>query len=213
MIATTDGRSTRWESHRQARRHELVDAAVRAIRRHGAGVGMDDLAAVAGTSKTVIYRHFTDRAGLYHAVSERVETQILHDISKALASSDVGQPEPRAVIAATIDAYLTLVERDPQLYRFCITPPPESRRALGDPAADLVTAIVERISAEFAGPLAERHEHAGVAGMWAFGLVGMVRAAADAWLAQDPRMPRTELTRILADLAWSGASCAYEEER
>ena len=50
-----DGRSTRWDQHRAARRRELVDATLRAIRQHGAGVGMDDIAAVAGTSKTVVY--------------------------------------------------------------------------------------------------------------------------------------------------------------
>lgn len=175
---------------------------------------MDELAADAGTSKTVIYRHFTDRAGLYHAVSERVQAQILRDISAALAATESldprrVDPEPRAVIAATIDAYLALVERDPQLYRFCVTPPPETRRAVGDPAAALVEAVVARISAVFAAPLAQRHASADAAGLWACGLVGMVRAAADAWLAQDPRMPRADLTRILADLAWSGASGAY----
>ena len=59
----TDGRSTRWDQHRAARRRELVEATLRAIREHGAAVGMDDIAAEAGTSKTVVYRHFTDRQG------------------------------------------------------------------------------------------------------------------------------------------------------
>ena len=53
-----DGRASRWEEHRRQRRVELVDHTVRAIRQHGAGVGLDDIAAQAGTSKTVIYRHF-----------------------------------------------------------------------------------------------------------------------------------------------------------
>ena len=36
-----DGRTRRWEGYRATRRAELVDAAIRAIRRHGATVGME----------------------------------------------------------------------------------------------------------------------------------------------------------------------------
>ncbi len=78
-----DGRSTRWDQHRATRRRELVEATLRAIRKHGAGVGMDDIAAVAGTSKTVIYRHFSDRQGLYAAVCESVDALILHNLDLA----------------------------------------------------------------------------------------------------------------------------------
>src|SRR5438067_12547710 len=42
-----DGRTRRWEGYRATRRAELVDAAIRAIRRHGAGLGMEDVAAEA----------------------------------------------------------------------------------------------------------------------------------------------------------------------
>ena len=53
MSDTTDGRSARWEVHRQERRKALVESAIRTIRSRGATVGMDELAADAGTSKTV----------------------------------------------------------------------------------------------------------------------------------------------------------------
>ena len=58
---TRDRRDSRWDEHRKARRRELVDAALTAVGRHGAGVGMDEIAATAGTSKTAVYRHFADR--------------------------------------------------------------------------------------------------------------------------------------------------------
>ena len=45
---TRDRRASRWDAHRQARRVELTDAAIRAIRTHGAGVGMDEVATAAG---------------------------------------------------------------------------------------------------------------------------------------------------------------------
>ena len=73
MSTNVDGRDTRWAQHRAQRRRELVEAALRAIRRHGPGVGMDEISAEAGTSKTVVYRHFRDRTGLYAAVVESVD--------------------------------------------------------------------------------------------------------------------------------------------
>ena len=140
MSATTDGRSARWEGHRQERRRQLVESAIRTIRSRGATVGMDELAAEAGTSKTVFYRHFADRHGLYQAVAERVDELILRDIGTVLGASTKGgglsalDLDPRSVIHAAIDAYLRLVERDPELYRFIVSAPIVGTERSGDSA-------------------------------------------------------------------------------
>ena len=91
--ADVDGRSARWEGHRQARRAELVTAAITAIEERGAGAGMDEIASVAGTSKTVFYRHFHDRAGLYRAVAERVDRIVLGKLRRTLSGSDADAAE------------------------------------------------------------------------------------------------------------------------
>src|SRR3954467_11735136 len=62
-----DRRDSRWDEHRRARRRALVDAALAAVSRHGAGVGMDEIAVAAGTSKAAVYRHFADRGELHTA--------------------------------------------------------------------------------------------------------------------------------------------------
>ena len=95
------------------RRGQLVEAALKAIQRHGAGVGMDEVAATAGTSKTVLYRHLGDRAGLYRAVVEAVDETILADLAAARASGD----DVVSRIAAMVRSYLFMVERDPEIYR------------------------------------------------------------------------------------------------
>ena len=46
---------------------------------HAAGVGMDEVAAAPGTSTRVVHRHFTDRAGLYTPVAERVDATIVEE--------------------------------------------------------------------------------------------------------------------------------------
>ena len=213
--SATDGRSTRWDQHRAARRRELVEATLRAIREHGAGVGMDDIASSAGTSKTVVYRHFTDRQGLYAAVCETVDNRILRTIGHALGASGTDlaavRRAPRELVAAAIDSYLALVEKDPEVYRFVVTAPLLDRPG-GDPAAPVTDHIAAQLTQLIAAALKAAGRDAGAAPVWAAGVVGMVRAAADHWLPQPPgpgRQTRTTLTQHLTDLAWGGLSVAW----
>src|SRR4051794_23021189 len=127
-----DGRSARWAGHRTARRAELVEATLRALRRHGAGVGIGEVAAVAGTSKTVLYRHFADREELYLAVCQRVAERLVDELRAAVGNART----PRGMLSGAIDAYLQLIERDPEVYRFVVRQPLE--RPIGrDPVAGL----------------------------------------------------------------------------
>src|ERR671920_2068852 len=87
ITQTRDRRDSRWDEHRRERREQLVQATLAAVARHGAGVGMDEIAAEAGTSKTVVYRHFTDRTELYVAVCNRVAAQLLPKLRAAIETS------------------------------------------------------------------------------------------------------------------------------
>ncbi len=199
MKAVRDKRTSRWDAHRRARRAELIDAAITAIRTHGAGVGMDEVAAGAGTSKTVVYRHFTDRTQLYVAVCERVAEVLVAQVRAAMA----GGESPRAKTAAGIAAYLRLIENDPEVYRFVVHRP----LALdADPVADLVSLIGDEAAAVIAAQLRHAGSDTGAAVSWGHGIVGLVRAAADNWLARPTGTTRDELAAQLTDLAWSGLS-------
>ncbi|MEO7423361.1 MAG: TetR/AcrR family transcriptional regulator [Ornithinibacter sp.] len=214
-----DGRRSRWDEHRLARRDELVDATLRAIRLHGAGVGMDDIAATAGTSKTVVYRHFTDRAGLYTAVAERVDATIIRGLTRAAegAHPPGGSVRARSVIHQAVAAYLELVEEDPEVYRFIVNAPIVPA---GEPSGrDVAAGMTDRISAHVAG-LVEAGLTDRARGfqpldpvrpqrLWGVALVGMVRASADAWLAAGGAASgttRENLAQDLATLAWDGLS-------
>ncbi|WP_338752316.1 TetR/AcrR family transcriptional regulator [Janibacter alittae] len=221
MSTTTDGRSARWAVHRQQRRKELVESAIRTIRSRGAAVGMDELAAGAATSKTVFYRHFTDRQGLYQAVAERVDELILRDIGTALGQgvakgADLGllDVDPRSVIRAAIDAYLMLVERDPELYRFIVSAPIVGSGKSGNAAEAAATAtgkMAGQISELISAALVDRGHDPAPARLWGQSLVGLVRAGADAWLAGSAGdVAREELTEQLTDLAWSGIAIAWQ---
>jgi AcrR family transcriptional regulator len=182
-----DRRASRWDAHRQARRVELTDAAILAIREHGAGVGMDDVAARAGTSKTVVYRHFADRTELYVAVCARIAGVLLGQVRAAMDGAD----GPHAQTAAGIEAYLRLIEHDPEVYRFVVHRPLVDRSPDADPVADLVSLVGDQVAAV----IAARTGDAATAVPWGHGIVGMVRAAADNWLARGGRGDVTAMSR------------------
>lgn len=201
MNAVRDRRATRWDDHRRARRAELVGAAVLAIREHGAGVGMDEVAARAGTSKTVVYRHFADRTELYVAVCERVAEVVVARIRRAVE----GAGSPRAQVAAGIEAYLALVESDREVHRFVVHRPLVPA-TVADPVADLVSVLGDQAATVIAARLERSGHDAAAAVPWGHGVVGMVRAAADEWLARPRGMDRAQLARHVTDLAWVGLS-------
>ncbi|RBY84165.1 TetR/AcrR family transcriptional regulator [Blastococcus sp. TF02A-30] len=202
MAPTRDRRDSRWDDHRKERRRQLVDAAMAAVGKHGTGVGMDDIAAEARTSKTVVYRHFADRSDLHLAVCGRVAEQLLTQLREAMASSQ----HPRAMTAAAIEAYLAFIEADPALYRFVVSAVPADRPADADPIAGLSELVGDRAAALMAEALAAAGRDPAAAQPWGHGVIGMVRAAADWWLRAERPMLRSELAAHLTDLAWTGLS-------
>jgi AcrR family transcriptional regulator len=201
VAQTRDRRDSRWDDHRRARREQLVEATLAAVSKHGAGVGMDEIAAEAGTSKTVVYRHFTDRAELYVAVCNRVASQLLPKLQSAMETSG----RPREMVAAVIDTYLAFIEADPELYRFVV-----DQQTLDRPTTDPLTNLSDLIGAQVAAAISVTLQQAGQdpapAAPWGHGVVGMVRAAADWWLRAERPMLRNELAAALTDLAWAGLS-------
>ncbi|WP_151525975.1 TetR/AcrR family transcriptional regulator [Serinicoccus kebangsaanensis] len=195
-----DGRDARWEAHRTKRRRQLVEAALKAIRRHGAGVGMDEIAAQAGTSKTVLYRHLGDKAGLYGAVVEAVDETVLGDLG---AASQHG-PDVLTRIGAMVHSYLSLVERDPEIYRFVMTRPLETTE--GDPD-DPVHRITDRVSEQLTGAIHDHLTETGrsdeaalLAPAWGHGIVGLVRATADHFLTSPTSVSVDDATHAVIEL-------------
>jgi len=197
-----DRRDSRWDEHRRARRQQLVDATLAAVAKHGARVGMEEIAAEAGTSKTVVYRHFADRADLYVAVCNRVAAQLLRKLRAAIESSD----QPRQMVAAAIETYVAFLEADPELYRFVMHQHTLDRPAGRDPLSSLSDLVGEQAAAAVAVALQQAGRDPAAAAPWGHGVVGLVRSAADWWLRAERPMPRTELAAHLTDLAWSGLS-------
>jgi len=196
-----DRRSSRWDEHRRARRLELIDATLAAVGKHGAGVGMEEIAAEARTSKTVVYRHFADRNELHLAVCNRVASQLLPKLRASMENNS----HPRAMVAAAIDTYLAFIEADPELYRFVVRSAALDRPT-GNPIDRLSDLVGQQAAAAVSVALQQAGRDPAAAAPWGHGVVGLVRSAADWWLRADRPMLRGELAAHLTDLAWAGLS-------
>ncbi len=197
-VKSGDARRERWRAHRETRRAELVSAAVRAIERHGSDVGMDEIAAAAGVSKPVLYRHFADKNELYVAVAERATQMIIEHLVPTITLDD-GTPNER--IRAMIDAYLGQIERHPELYRFLVGRSFADRPLDVDPLTTNETLVATRLARLLGDHMRAYGLDSGSAEPWAFALVGAVQTAG-AWWMRRQTMSRAALTEYLARIVW-----------
>jgi AcrR family transcriptional regulator len=197
-----DGRSARWAEHRATRRAELIEAAMTAIREHGPAVGMDQIARAAKTSKPVIYRYFTDKADLYRAIVAQTAGTLLQRIIAALD----GVTDPREEMAAGVDAFLSMLDEDPDLYRFAVSHPVTDSE---DVVRDYQSTIAEIITQRLRGHLVAHGRDPVAARPWGIATVGFLRAAGDWWIDHRDDMPRDKLAEYLTALLWGGAAGVY----
>lgn len=195
----TDGRKRRWEEHKIARREELVDGTLEAIRNRGSNAGMDEIAAEIGVSKTVLYRYFTDKSDLTKATTLRfVETVLAPRIYEAI--SMVG--DEYTLVRSSIAAYVQTVESDPEVYRYI----------MGNGAGADTTALAESEQL-FAGIVAtvigERARgwgmDSGGSVPWAYSIVGGVQLATHWWI-ENRSMSAEDLIDYLTMMLWSAIS-------
>ena len=204
------------DAQKAARRSELIDAAIRVIRRDGAAVSMDAIAAEVGVTKPILYRYFGDRDGLAGAVAERAFAQISADLGEALGSPG----GDREILVATIDAYVSFVERDPDLYRYLMTRAGPTAgpthggstqgrnpgRSRGAPA-EALEGFAQQVAGAVAFVIGERLRaggaDSGAAEPWAYALVGMVHMSSGWWLERRT-MPRATFVEYLATLVYDG---------
>lgn len=203
-VKEPDGRSSRWDDHREGRRQELVLAAVAAIEEHGPDAGIAQVAEAAGVSKPVLYRYFDDKQDLHDRVVVWAANQVVAGIAPALNAGGT----VRERIGAAVDAYLGLLTEHPHVFRLVL----RHRGADGT----LMPAGSQRISQTFARVIGDGMRalglDAGGAEPWAHGLVGLGLGAGEWWLDRQT-MSRPALAGYLTDFIWHGfAGIAAEHE-
>lgn len=201
-----DGRAARWTEHRVARREDLIDAAVAAVRDFGSDVGMDQIAAAARTSKPVIYRYFTDKNELYRAVGQRVIASVVTALRHVPLDSD-----PQVLMQASIDAYLQLLEDNPQLFRFITQNRLLNEGRPGEPTAvEFSRPVAEVLTAALGEQLRRIGLDPTAASPWGEAVVGFVQAASLWWLDHPDAMTRRQLSAYLGALLWGGGAGVFQ---
>lgn len=194
--ATVDGRRTRWDSHRAERRTQVVEAALEVLREVGPEFGVEEVAERAGVTKPVIYRHFTDRAGLVQAMGERATTRLLDEwVLPVIHTADA----PRTRIRGAIAAFLGFLEENPNVYWLFVRHAPADGSDVAQANKDVIGAALSGVLGEF---LAIGDADPRTADVWAHGLVGFVQNTAEWWL-EHRTLTRDELADQLTTLVWA----------
>ena len=187
----------------QNRREQLLDAADRIVQRDGPAASMRAMAAEAGITKPVLYRYFGDKDGLLAALAERHTRDLLDRLRAALRDGT----DRYGRTAATIDAYLRAIEERPQVYRFLLHGSPAVAAGVHDTVLSFSRRLGDELAAGIALELALPATERPVATAWAHGIVGMVQAAGDHWLAHRD-LAREELVAALTGLLWGAFATA-----
>lgn len=97
------------------RREDLLLAAMRLFSEHPyEDVSVDDIAALAGVAKGLLYYYFESKRGLYARALERLAAELREQIVAATADREL---EPIELLQRAIDAHLSYVEQRSAAYR------------------------------------------------------------------------------------------------
>ena len=198
-----DGRQARWDRHNQERRQRILDAALSVVEEGepGAEVHVQQIAERAGLSRTVVYRHFSDRADLDRAV----QTAIVDDLSGELLPAVTLDGTIPQIIERIVSTYVSWAVAHPALHRLAEQDSSTSgpgplqhgieRIALA--VAELITTAFDLLEVELG-----EDERASVDPL-VFGLVGAVFSAVRRWMARPERTPSAPvLVSLVTDSVW-----------
>jgi AcrR family transcriptional regulator len=180
----------------RSRRRQLVAAADRVIRRRGPSASMDEIAAEAGVTKPILYRHFGHKDGLHRVLVRRYVRAIYR-----APEAKLGEENPRMRLAAAVYAFLRAVEQEPQIFRFVRHATTEQPEAAERHAAEIARAT--------RGDLERLGLDVDAAEPWAHGIVGMMQFVASWWL-EHPEVPRERLVNQVTTLLWDGFGHLHE---
>jgi AcrR family transcriptional regulator len=203
MAGKTDGRQARWAGHNQARRQHILDAAVAVLADAppGAEVHVQQIADRAGLSRTVVYRHFNDRADLDAAVQARGLELLREELVPALSFEGT----PIDIIRRIVGAYVGWAVEHPSLHEFAQHDPPGPGQGQMEQAIEQIaggiSALIEIGVQALHVDLVE-HEVAALDPL-VFGLVGGVFTSTRRWLSRPERIPsREEFVELATEACW-----------
>jgi AcrR family transcriptional regulator len=195
-----DGRQARWDRHNQERRQVILDAAVAVVEagEPGAEFHVQQIAERAGINRSVVYRHFADRADLDQAIRAEIIEGVMERLLPALTLDGT----VREIIHRIVFAYVDWAAAHPALHRLV------DQAAIGgalehglDRVASMIVEVLETAIDLLGADLKE--DDADALDPLAYALVGAAFGAVRRWVAREPRRPDApELASLLSDSVW-----------
>lgn len=191
----------------EARRAQLVAAAEDVFVREGyQGTAVEDIAAAAGVTRTLIYKYFADKDEIYLLCLRAARDEL--DAAVVAAAGSATTPE--AQLRAGLGAYFRFVRDRGSAWDVlfgggaAVAGPvadaaAEQRYATGELVAGLVRAAVPAIDAE-------------TASTYAHALSGAGEQAAK-WWRRHPDVPVETMVERLMDTLWTGLERVAEQHR
>lgn len=199
----SDGRRRRWREHNLNRRQVIIDATVAVLERQPPGeeVHVQAVADEAAMSRTVIYRHFDDRADLDRAV----QRQICEDLGAALVGALGLQGTPEDIVTRLVGAFVDWTSAHPTQFWFAerelpgwgASPFAEAIETLAGQIETIMDGVLRAVGAEL-----EPSDRAGL-DPWVFGMIGAVSSAIRRWLSRPVREPDAEAFKaVMSQTVW-----------
>ncbi len=181
------------------RREQLIEVGLRVFAEQGVqGVSVEEVAAIAGVTKPVIYEHFGGKAGLYAVIVERAIQDLLRQISVSLAEGG----DAHAVLERTATALLTYVEQSPSAFRILVRDSP-SWHASGS-MASLMSDVAVQVEQLLTETFKRQRLDTKAVPIYAQMLIGMIALTGEWWLESGRSYRKDYVAAHMVNLAWNG---------
>jgi AcrR family transcriptional regulator len=201
-----DARRDRWSAHRDERRRQFVDAALRVLDAGGPDLPMEAVAAEARVSKPVLYRYFSDKAELVAALAERGSEFLLERLLPAINRD--GPVLER--VAGAVEAYFAVIDEHPNLYWLIARRDFEQAGEGQPPVHPGKEAVAIALTAVIGDYLRLFGLDSGAAEPWAYGVTGLVQSTGEWWL-QRRSMSRSHVVAYVTQLVWAALAGILRE--
>lgn len=198
-----DGRELRWKAHREQRRVDILDAAVKVIEAGpvGSELSLQAVADQAGIRRNVLYRYFSDKHELHRAVNVHIADQMW----SAFWPTIVLTGSTREITGRIISAIVDWVAENPNLYASIETEIGDGRRSeMQQRIGELSTVVVNfiRSGVELLGSQMGEADLRAL-DLLGFGITGQVRGTLQHWAtdlsADRGAVSKTALIHLMRD--------------
>jgi|GEM_PF-4992218 len=180
--ATIEGIAANFLESRQAkvkkRRQKLLDSALITIKEKGPFVSMDEIALGANIRRTVLYRYFGDRSGLYKAISEEFMNRLVDQL--VFDTTSISRAEINEVVNQVLKKFFDLVEENEYLFQFVFNE--ANLKNLAWSLSSVVGALGSRLTNALVDVFSALNRDTSAAEPLAYGMIGMAYFTAQWWL-------------------------------